>query len=40
MPARRMGCRMLRRVVIGVVMGPWADILAVLSLGVWTEPVR
>ena len=30
MPASRMGCLMLRRVVRGVVRGPWAAIVAVL----------
>ena len=30
MPARRMGWRMLRRVVRGVVMGPEGDIVAVV----------
>jgi hypothetical protein len=30
MPARRMGWRMLRRVVSGVVMGPEGDIVVVV----------
>ena len=32
MPARRIGCLMLRRVVREVVMGPWDAMVAVLQL--------
>jgi hypothetical protein len=31
MPARRMGCWMLRRVVSGVVMGPEGAMVAILQ---------